>query len=65
MLIFPIIFSEEFVEGDRRKIKSLNPNRKTHREIFIKNCEELLDAINIENELNEVTVKFNIEKLNK
>ena len=56
-------FAEEFVEGDRKSIRSLNPNRKTHRERVVKKCEELLDFINVENELNEVNVNFNREKI--
>ena len=31
-------FAEEFVEGNERHNRSLNSNRKTHREIFAKKC---------------------------
>ena len=65
---FAEYFAEELVEGDLRKKRCLNPNRKTHREIFVKKCEELLDVFNIENELNEVNEQFDgakIEQIDK
>ena len=60
---FSKCFAEEFVEGDRRSIRSLNTNRKTHRETFAKKCEVMLDVINIENELNGVNVNYNRAKI--
>ena len=43
----------------------MNQNRKKHREIFIKTCEELLDVFVIKNELNEVNEHFNRAKSEK
>ena len=60
---FSDYFAEEFVEGDRRSIRSLNPNKKTHRQRFVKKFAEFLDIINVENELNEVSVNFNGAKI--
>ena len=55
-------FAEEFVEGDERYGRSLNPNRKSHREIFSEKCDQILDAITIEKEIQEVNYSFSREK---
>ena len=44
---FSDCFTEEFVEGCIKIIRSLNPNMKTNWEIFANIWEEMLDVINI------------------
>ena len=44
-------------------VRSLNPNRKTHRERFAKKCEDVLDILNMQNKLNKVSVNFNRRKM--
>ena len=63
--IFDLVeyFNKELVEGDLRHKKYLNSNRKTHCEIFVKTCEELLDIFNAENDLNEVSAWLVREKI--
>ena len=60
---FAEYFAEEFVEDDDRLERSLNPNRKTHREKFAEKYDQLLDSISIENELKEVNSSFSRAKI--
>ena len=61
--IFSECFAEEFVDGDERKNRSLNPNRKSHRENFAEKCDQMLDIINVEKELHEVNFNFSRTKI--
>ena len=46
-----------------RKKRILNPNRKTHREIFIKTCEEMLNEIDAESELKMASESDNVSRI--
>ena len=48
-----------------RHERSLNPNKKPHREKIAEKCEQMLDIINIEKELQEVNGNFSQEKIKK
>ena len=45
------------------EIRTLNPNKRNHRKLFVKKCEQLLDKTPIEAELNEVEMNVDRNKI--
>ena len=43
--------------------RTLNPNKRNHRKLFVEKCEELLDKTPIEAELNEVEMNVDRNKI--
>ena len=56
-------FAEYFAEDDEMFERSINPNRKTHRDKFADKCNKMLDSTNIERELNEVNGDYDHAKI--
>ena len=49
------------MEEDARYERSLNPNRKSNRQIFSDKCEQMLEIINVEKNLQVVNSNFSRE----
>ena len=56
-------FDEDFNQENEREKKLLNPNKILQRKVFVDICEELLNMLTIENELNYVKLNKDIEKI--
>ena len=60
---FSECFAEEFVDRDKRKNRSINLNRKSHREKITEKSDQMLDSINVEKELHELNYNFSRAKI--
>ena len=54
---------EKFNKAIEMESRTLNPNKRNHRNLFVKKCEELLDTIPIEAELDEVEMNVDRNKI--
>ena len=56
-------FDEKITKKSEMEIRTLNPNKRNHRKLFVEKCEESLDAAPIEAELDEIEINVDINKI--